>query len=103
MDLQAPGRGCEGPLRGLEAGRGRPLPASARHHREDPGSAVPPRGVQPVPLEPVLADVARWNWVAQRRVSPEPARRRRIQEQPWEWLIQVFATAPPPCRKKTVS
>ena len=54
VDHQAARRGCEGALRGPEAGLGRPLPAPARHLREGAGSAVPPRGLQPVPLEHVL-------------------------------------------------
>ena len=54
VDHQAARRGREGPLRGPEAGLRRPLPAPAGHLREAAGSAVPPRGLQPVPLEPVL-------------------------------------------------
>ena len=54
MDHQAAGRGREGPLRRPEAGLGRPLPAPAGHLRQGAGSAVPPRGLQPVPLEHVL-------------------------------------------------
>ncbi len=54
VDHQAARRGREGPLRRPEAGLGRPLPPPARHLREGAGSAVPPRGLQPVPLEPVL-------------------------------------------------
>ena len=54
VDHQAAGRGREGPLRRPEAGLRRPLPAAAGHVREGAGSAVPPRGLQPVPLEHVL-------------------------------------------------
>ena len=48
--------GCrrESPVRGFEAGVGGSLPASAGDVRESAGSAVSPRGVQPVPVELVL-------------------------------------------------
>ena len=54
VDDQAAGRRCEGTLRRPEAGLGRPLPAPAGNFREGAGGAVPSRGLQPVPLEPVL-------------------------------------------------
>ena len=47
-------RRCEGSLCRFKAGLGRPLPARAGHIRKGPGSAVPPRGIQPVPVESVL-------------------------------------------------
>ena len=47
-------RGREGTLCGLEASRGRPLPARSGDVRKGPRSAVPPRSLQPVHLEPVL-------------------------------------------------
>ena len=55
---QAAGRRCEGSLRGPEAGLGRSLPARSGDIRESAGSAVPPRGLQPVPLEYVLERTA---------------------------------------------
>ena len=61
VDHQAPGRRREGPLRGPEAGFRGPLPAPARHVRQGAGSAVPPRGLQPVPLEHVLERTVREN------------------------------------------
>ena len=54
MDDEASRRGRERPLRGPEAGLGRSLPAPAGNVREGAGSAVPPRGLQPVPVELVL-------------------------------------------------
>jgi len=54
MDNQTPRGRRERPLRRSEAGIGRPLPASAGHARQGSRSAVPPRGVQPVPVESVL-------------------------------------------------
>src|SRR6266851_3987641 len=54
MDDEPPGRRCEGALRGPEASRGGPLRTIAGYLRESSGGAVPPRGVQPVPLEHVL-------------------------------------------------
>ena len=54
LDDQAAGRRCEGPLRRPEAGLGRPLPAAAGNVRQGPRGAIPPRCLQPVPVEPVL-------------------------------------------------
>ena len=54
VDDKTSRRRREGPLRRPEAGRRRPLPASARDVREGARSAVPPRRLQPVPLELVL-------------------------------------------------
>ena len=54
VDDEAARRGREGTLRRPEAGFGGSLPAVAGHHREGAGSAVPSRGLQPVPLEQVL-------------------------------------------------
>ena len=54
VDHQAARRRREGPLRRPEAGLRRPLPAPLGTFVKAPGSAVPPRGLQPVPLEPVL-------------------------------------------------
>ena len=48
------GRRCAGPVCRPEAGRRRPLRARTWHLRQGPRSAVPPRGLQPVALEPVL-------------------------------------------------
>ena len=54
VDDQDSRRRCKGALCRLEAGRGRPLSASAGHIRQSAGGAVSPRSLQPVPLEPVL-------------------------------------------------
>src|SRR5882762_7236131 len=54
MDKQAPRGRCQRPLRRPETGIGRPLPAPAGHDCQAGRSAVPPRGVQPVPVESVL-------------------------------------------------
>src|ERR1700690_1502750 len=54
MDDETAGRGCEGSLRGLEAGFGGSLSAAAGNVREGSRSAVSPRCVQPVPVESVL-------------------------------------------------
>ena len=54
VDDQAARRRRQRALRRSQAGQRRPLPAPPRHLREGPGSAVPPRSLQPVPLEPVL-------------------------------------------------
>src|SRR6185312_15157014 len=54
VDHQALRAGREGTLRRFETGVGGPLPAAARNLREGAGSAVPSRGLQPVPLESVL-------------------------------------------------
>src|SRR5690348_7282584 len=54
VDHQALRAGREGTLRRFETGLGGPLSAAARNLREGAGSAVPSRGLQPVPLEPVL-------------------------------------------------
>ena len=48
------GEDVKGRLCGPEEGRGRPLSAAAGDVREGAGSAVPPRRLQPVPVEPVL-------------------------------------------------
>src|SRR5277367_1840124 len=55
MDYGIARRRREGPLRGPETGRRRPMRATARHLCESAGSAVPPRGLQPVFVEHVLA------------------------------------------------
>ena len=55
LDHDAAGRRRQGPLRGSQAGQRRPLPAAARHVRQVARSPVPPRSLQPVPLEPFLA------------------------------------------------
>ena len=54
VDHQAARRRREGPLRRPEAGRRRSLSARSWNVRESAGSAVPPRGLQPVPVESVL-------------------------------------------------
>ena len=48
------GADVKGALRRPEASLGRPLPALARHVCQSAGGAVPPRCIQPVPLEYVL-------------------------------------------------
>ena len=48
------GEDVKGRVPGLEKGGGRSLSASAGHVREGAGSAVPPRCLQPVPVESVL-------------------------------------------------
>jgi glutamine synthetase len=54
LDRRAAGRRREGALRRPQAGERGPLPAPAGHVCEDARGAVPPRGLQPVPVEPVL-------------------------------------------------
>ena len=54
VDHDAARRRREGPLRRPETGLRRPLRARAGHIRQSSGSPVPPRGLQPVPVEPVL-------------------------------------------------
>src|SRR6266436_5071483 len=54
MDKQTPRGRRQRPLRRPETGIGRPLPAPAGHDCQAGRSAVPPRGVQPVPVESVL-------------------------------------------------
>src|SRR5580698_587041 len=54
LDHQALRRRRERPLRGSKASFRRPLLAPPRHLRQSSGSPIPPRGLQPVPLEPVL-------------------------------------------------
>ena len=73
VDRQAAGRRREGPLRRAEAGFGRPLPARPGHLREDAGSAVPPRGLQPVPLESLLGDSGTQKWQSGRLSSVREA------------------------------
>ena len=60
LDDEAAQRRRQGALRGTQAGQRRPLPAPARNVREGARSAVPPRSVQPVPLEPVLVHATVW-------------------------------------------
>src|SRR6266404_4866585 len=54
MDKQASRGRRQRPLRRPETGIGRPLPAPAGHDCQAGRSAVPPRGIQPVPVESVL-------------------------------------------------
>src|SRR3984957_16506389 len=55
LDDEAARRGRKKPLRGIEAGLGGSLSASSGHVCEDAGGAVPPRGLQPVSVESILA------------------------------------------------
>ena len=54
VDREDSGRRRAGPLCRPEAGRRQPLPARAGNLRQGLRGAVPPRGLQPVALEPVL-------------------------------------------------
>ncbi len=54
VDHNPPRRRRQRPLRRSEAGLRRPLPPRPRNVRQSAGSPVPPRGLQPVPVESVL-------------------------------------------------
>ena len=54
MDHDTSRRGRQRPLRRPEASLRRPLPPRPRNVRQSAGSPVPPRGLQPVPVESVL-------------------------------------------------
>src|SRR5258708_17919979 len=54
MDHQTPRRRRQRPLRRSKARLARPLPPRPRHLRQSTRSPIPPRGLQPVPLEPLL-------------------------------------------------
>src|ERR1700720_3138945 len=70
MDHGVAGRRREGPVRGLEAGRGGSLRAGTRHLCEGARSAIPPRGLQPVLVEYVLAGCGE----TRKYVIPHPVR-----------------------------
>src|SRR5258705_12728762 len=60
MDHQTPLPRRQGPLRRSKARLRRPPPQPPPHIRQSTRSPIPTRGLQPVPLEPLLELTFRW-------------------------------------------